>query len=508
MPESNFDLDLHFLPAWAQQSPAVNRFADFVGEAEDRFERPRPGRDRHRDRREHGPHRERSGDSPRAPFAGRDGARGDRGPQGGPRRRRDEERRQTPMVLPELELAILPDEKGVESLARHIKHTGLAYPLFEIGHLILKKPERYNVRFSVINKPDGQPAQPLFVCSLDETLWLSENEAVDHVLSRHFSTFYQTERIATDPPRGVFTFVAQCGMSGTILGPPNYHDYQSKLHKLHAERFSHIPFEVYKARVKIVRDEAVVKQWQEDQSWRAQYICLNVPETLKLGSREEVEKHFREVHLAHVIQSVPFFALSGVAARALPSQPLHALARRAWEEQRRFPLKVVNALSQMFSSLGLQFFKVNKTVTHVAVSRPHYLDLNVTPVSEGIKSIIHFINLNPNTNRRKLIEALAPPSPNTPADAAPVTLDATVAQAVGVEPAQPTAEMTAVIRDLHWLIHQGHVIEFANGMLEIAKPPPPKPVRAPDKALAPEETIEEPTTKAETDPGNPTSRRS
>src|SRR5207247_3029193 len=29
--------------------------------------------------------------------------------------------------------------------------------------------------------------------------------------------------------------------------------------------------------------------------------------------------------------------------------------------------------------------------------------------------------------------------------------------------------------DLHWLIHQGHVIEFANGTLETAKKPLPRP---------------------------------
>ena len=43
---------------------------------------------------------------------------------------------------------------------------------------------------------------------------------------------------------------------------------------------------------------------------------------------------------------------------------------------------------------------------------------------------------------------------------------------------EPTEEQTAVISDLHWLVHQGHVIEFANGVLETAKKPlakPPKP---------------------------------
>jgi len=41
-----------------------------------------------------------------------------------------------------------------------------------------------------------------------------------------------------------------------------------------------------------------------------------------------------------------------------------------------------------------------------------------------------------------------------------------------------------VISDLHWLIHQGHVIEFANGVLETAKKPLPKPPKPQAKAPA------------------------
>ena len=39
-------------------------------------------------------------------------------------------------------------------------------------------------------------------------------------------------------------------------------------------------------------------------------------------------------------------------------------------------------------------------------------------------------------------------------------------------------EAAAIISDLHWLVHQGHVIEFANGTLETAKKPLPRPVKA------------------------------
>lgn len=484
--DPKFDLDLHFLPAWAQQPATANLYANFSGDD------GRPGRRDFRSPRPGGPRRD---GPPRGDS--RQGAPGggprfeDRGPRrGGPRRggpeRSDRPERREPLPpLPELEVSILPEEKGVESLAKQIRLTGRAYPLFDIGFLILKKPERYSFRLSVIKKPDGQVVQPLFKCSIDDSLWLSDREAMDHILNKHFSIFYQAERIPAEPPKGKFTFVAQCGMSGEILGPPNYHNYQTKLRQLHAERFGNMPFEVFKARVKIVADEAVVKKWIDDQSFTTQYLCLNVPDTLKLNSREEVEKHFREVHLANVIQPIESFVVSGAATRTVSNNLLQALFRRAFEEQRRFPMRVVTTLSQMFASQGLQFFKVNKSITHVAVSRPHFLDVNAGPISAGIRKIIEFINANPGTNRKKMIDALAPAAPiAAPVQPAPAVEGAAPAPVAEVPPPF-SPEGNALISDLHWLIHQGHVIEFANGVLETAKMPAPKPVRPPKPEAKP-----------------------
>jgi hypothetical protein len=497
-PETDLDLDKLFLPAWAQESPSVNRFAKFAGEP-DRADRrdekrgrgPRPprreGGDREfsrqrRDGRLPGPRREGGG------------ARRQHEDRGGPRRddrRPPREEREALPPLPEVNLSLVPEEKGVESLSRQIKTTGRAYPLFDIARLILQKPERYAIRFTIKKNAEGEPLQPLFVCALDDTLWLSEDEAVGHVLRNHFSTFYQAERTATEPPKGKYTFVGQCGMSGVILGPPNHHDYQNRLHKLHVERFSRMPFEVYKSRVKIVRDEAVVKQWVEEQSWKTEYLCLNLPEPLKLASREEVEQHFRATHKDTIIKKVESHTLNGVAARGMRCPGLVRLVRQAADEQRRFPLQMATVLSQQFASHGLQFFKVNKTVTHVSVARPHFLDLETTPVSEGVRRIVEFINAHPKCTRRKLFEALAPSPPPAPIPVNPPAAEAEAgvpaAVAAGTQPAaaEPTPEQTAVNADLHWLIHQGHVIEFANGTLETAKKPLPRPPKPEAKPVEP-----------------------
>jgi hypothetical protein len=496
LPDSEFDLNELFQPAWAKE-PSASKYAHYEGETErrdrwgDRDRRgPRPPRregspgQRREDRRPGGERR-----GPPRPEGGPPRPEGERGrPFGGKRldfrRGEPRERRPLPPPLPEIDLSLCPEEKGVESLARQIKMTGRAYPLFDIAQMILQKPERHTVVFTVKKNAQGQPVQPLFVCALDDTLWLTEDEAIAHVLKKHFATFYQAERTATEPPKGKYTFVAQCGLSGVVLGPPNHHDYQNQLRKLHAERFSRMPFEEYKSRVRIVRDEEVVKKWVDDQSWKTEYTCLNLPEPLRLDNMEAVEKHFRETHKENIIKPVELYTLSGAAARSLRSLDLTRLVRSAWEDQRRFPLQIATVLSQQFAGHALQFFKVNKTVTHVCVARPHYLDMAATPVSEGVRHIVEYIDANPKCTRRQLVESLAP----SPAPLLAVAPEVEAAPALQPESVQPTPEQTAVIADLHWLIHQGHVIEFANGVLETAKrplPKPPKPQPAPAVAPAP-----------------------
>ena len=452
------DLELAFLPSWAQEPKDAKPYADFAGRDKSRgrsrgdwgdSSRRRDG-NRNRDfkRRDERPNRSRDGEQ-RQGFQSRDGKRSTN-------RKGNFRRNETPPRPPlELDAFIRPERNGVEALAKQIKTTGRAYPLFDIARLIIAKGERYEVVFEVKRSERGNVPQQLFFCQVDETIWLSQEQAVDHVLSKHFDTFYKSEKTEIDPPKGTYTFVAQCGMSDEILGPPNYHGYQEKLRSLHAERFARLPFDVYKSRVKIVRDDETVKQWIEQQSFKTDYIALNLPEEAKLDTLETVRAHFREHHAANLITSVDNIALKGsIYSKKCPPR-MQNLVRRAYEEQRRFPIKVVNMLSQEFSSHGLQFFKRKKSVTHVSVSRPHHLDLENTPVSESIRDIVSFINETENCTRRQVLEKFAPEEDKA---------DSKVSSA-----------RTAVMSDLHWLVHQGHVIEYASGQMEVApKPQPPQ----------------------------------
>src|ERR1019366_3433079 len=165
LPDSELDLDKLFLPAWAQE-PSASKYAKYEGETE------RPGRYGDRDRRGPRPPRRdgppgprRDGNRPSGDRRGPPGAGGGAPrpeghpgrPMGGPRpdfrRGDDRDRRPPPLPLPELDLSLRPEDKGVESLARQIKMTGRAYPLFDIAQMILQKPERHPVIFTTRRTP-------------------------------------------------------------------------------------------------------------------------------------------------------------------------------------------------------------------------------------------------------------------------------------------------------------------------------------------------------------------
>lgn len=391
-------------------------------------------------------------------------------------------------------MILQPEPAGVASLARQIKLSGRAYPLFEVAGLVVQKPDRYEVTFRTVRDAEGKIANPLFECSLDNSVWLSDADAVKHVLKAHFDTFYATAKQPCDAPKGVWTLVGQCGMTGEILGPPNFHGYQEKIRKIHSERFSRMPFEAYKARVKFSKEEAVVKQWIESQSFRFEYTTLNVSEPKTLTSLDEVTAHFNEVHRPNVIRQVDSWTLrQGPNAPRVPG-PLNVLFRQTMDRERKFPIRTATALSSQFASAGLQFFKRDKVVVHVSVARPHYLDIESGPIREGIRKIVEYIEAHTKCTRKQLLAALAPapaapapaPAPVVAAEPAPASegqpagegapaAAPTPAPAAAPAAPQPTAEQSVVLGDLHWLIHQGHVIEFASGVLETAKKPAPRP---------------------------------
>lgn len=213
------------------------------------------GRDDHRGPRPQGRGPDRGGDRR---GGGGDRRGGDRR-GGGERDFRDRPREDMPAVG--IAVAIEPSQSSVDGLAKHIKETLRAFPMADLAKMILNERQRYQVRFT------AQEDHRLYRCPADGSVWLSREEAISHFLgSPAMEKYYFTEEVEVGAPTGNFTVVAVCGFSGSILGPPNHHEYQRNIARLHRERFSHLSLERYKSRIAMESGEEVIERWKEQVS--------------------------------------------------------------------------------------------------------------------------------------------------------------------------------------------------------------------------------------------------
>ena len=597
---SNLGIDLSqmFRPSWTTETAGTTDATAKLAAKFDEGDRPSRGDRKDRDGRPggRGPRREGPGHA----GARREGGQGnrDRGPRpegrrdgkgGGPRREgggrgRDERRgshdsrdrvpeRAPQPVLEGWKLSIVPDEAAIEGIAKQVRSRAKAYPLFELARLILQLSDRYNVKLT----PESEQIPGFFRAKKDGSLWTSHKEAVNHLLAKHLGKFYRKSSIATEPPKGAFTVVAQCGMSGVLLGPPNHHEYTSRIISLHASRFRNMPFEVYKSRIRMVRDEALIEQWKTEQSTKTVYVPLTpgseneetaptpvaeataveaevtappvAPEAVETlteavaieesapaetpadapvetsetaeapadevqeSASEETEEaapapaaesteeggltleeaaaHFQEHHAANEVESVEGeVTLSGRAALHESTHLLRELLLKNLREMDRFPLPLAQAIGKELTGRGLQIFKSHKKIIHVSMARPRYLDRETTPIGESFRSILEYLEAHPNQRRDKQWAALLALRTETAEHSAVPAPEAPVADATpGVEPVTPAAPDAETLKkreqalgtDLLWLLHQGHVLDFAMGNLQAATRPAPKQAPQPSK---------------------------
>ena len=377
--------------------------------------------------------------------------------------------REGPPPLEGWEARLVADPRSVEAVARQIKASGRAYSVFDVARLFLQDRTRYLVRMRVARPRQPQakgeapppPAPEVFQCVADGSLWSGREDAIRHLLSSPaLDAFYRTEAVTLDAPKGNFSAVAVCGFSGAILGPPNHHDFQRNVARLHRERFSHMPLDRYKSRIRVEKDEATLARWQESQTSSQQFVPLlpEVPEggeaPAPLKNAAEMEAHFRANHAAEAVRAVTDVTVPGNIPGRKLSPPLLALLRSEVERQQRFPIQLVQDLCRDLERAGLRFFKKDRKTTFVSRNRPHFLADDVV-LGDRVRSIVEMVRANPGITYTRLVSTLAPHIEVRSGEAPAMPSTAPVEVAAGGEepaaaavPEAVAAEAVAVVEEV------------------------------------------------------------
>ncbi len=512
------DLDLKFMPDWVKEPVREDRYRDYEGESERRPRRDGFGGGR--DEGSRGPRARKPGGGGKRPGGDRKGGGGERGREDRPRGGgHDAPRREpAPAPPPQVTVDFLPDEKCVEGIARQIKESHRAYPLFNLARMFLERPERHRVRITAVEENIV-----LYQGGAEGPVTADRRAAEAAAFAAARSKYYVEETTQGEAPKGNFNNVARCRLTGTLLGPTSHHGYQPALRKLYEERFSRrMSFPDFQREIEVVSDPAAVEAWKEESRTRSVFKTLSAPkeqtpdslaevevpaddvprageeqasdslaevevpaddvprageeqtpdslaeveapaanvpragEEQTFDSLAEVERHFREHYLEAEVQTGRSFEMTGAASRALPERGLFHTVREAWEKERAFPGQIVNPLRGALLARGLHLFKHKKRMQYMTAVKPARVGTGDGAFSPHLARIVEVVRETPRCSRKALADKLL-------GDRAE-------------DPELPNLK-AALAAALHWLVGAGHIIEFHDGILETPLPPKPEEPR-------------------------------
>ena len=469
-------IDLKFLPAWVKEDWSATRHIGFEGEEEPVHrspEGPRPPRhrrddDKNRRRRDRGERGERE----RKPLDRKDR-----------RRSRDFPARReapAPVVLPQLDVHFLPQAAAFENVAAQIKTGTVAYSVYALARLFLQKPERYHVRVKTKN------ASPLFRLGESNAIATNSNSLENSAFRLLRDNFYIASVTLNDPVKGDFSSVARERTSGTLLGPTNHHSYQPQLRRLYEQRFSRrMSFPDFQRQIEIVSDPTLVEQWKEEVRKVTTFTTRQEEPPQTFNAETEAERHFREKYLPTLISETGEAEIDGVTSRKLSDRGIARVIENAWSAEVRSPSNMMQELAGRFRGTGLQIFRHRKGMLFVSPIRLKAIDETAT--SDSVRHILETLKASPRINRKELAEKFI--GPNT-------------------EVAEAEKTKLALASDLHWMIREGHVIEFNDGSLDLPRARQPKKELGDVATDLPPETATATTEPAATATGAPTTEQS
>ena len=348
---------------------------------------------------------------------------------------------------PTVAVAFHPEEASFQALVKILRKNALTYELFDIARLFLIKPERFIITIQS-NTPDA-PIYCTVPCNLP---FDTEREAINYVLKHYLETFFRTEEKVVPPPKGTFQLVSRCGITGELLGPPNYHRYNELLQAHYTTLASKISFEKFISKIETVRDPEAVNAWLQKVTKSTRYF----PHKRQKGEPEyydglEAASHFLlSKYKTQVLKKTTSLKIPGKHLSTLPPGPIRRSIEYTLKQQLHFPLETASHLRNRLLRLHFNLYRKEGKGVICAVKRK--FRTCDTVFSPSIQNLFNFIEKNPCIRISSLTHDYLSTKKNSPDE-----------------------EKTQIMIDLHWLVSEGYVTKYADGSLFVPPPiVPPK----------------------------------
>jgi hypothetical protein len=350
-------------------------------------------------------------------------------------RRAGPTRPQEPLPAEGVRVTLVPDAQAVHLIGKEVHQVARAYPLFDVAKILLAERSRCRAVFEA-----PEPRSPLFRGKLDDSLFLTREEAVNHLWQSGLKEqFIEEETIEVDPPGGNFQVVAKCGLTGLWLGPPNFHAYQVNLRRIHRECFPNMPFEAYSARVRTERGEEAVNAWLATMTKKTRWRIKGDGDDAWIDDLNEARRALAVNCFDQAFEETRHVEVPASVSPSNLSASLMISLKMAGNHARNHPAVLIPAVCKAVEAEHLPVFK-RQGKLFTGPARPHPLPLGQT-LAERPSIMVEWIRANKPAKLEGLWKAVLPEGGTA-----------------------PPAEFAA---DLFWLLHQGHILLFTDDTLVV-----------------------------------------
>ncbi|MCR5414901.1 MAG: hypothetical protein K6F50_09300 [Kiritimatiellae bacterium] len=330
----------------------------------------------------------------------------------------------------EAEVKILPETKALGTIIRKLQQDFHAYKLKDLAYFFLDNPQSVLLRITPKAPSPGEAPKPLgfHQCKACSFASQDESDVVAHALAVHLGDYYDTKEVECEPPKGKFSCVAKCGLSGELLGPPNMHDFNAKVREMIRTHYPDMTEDRYRSHLEMVKAEDVIEEWRKSAVKKTVFVRKGAAEGDPVLSREQAEGEFRRTILPSLLDSPKHLMITADIALKSPMRSLQWAARDALEAERRAPYNMCFALRGAFHHRKMHFFRANDSRGQEFVMGIEPKTFDVAHAIPELARIAKFIEDNPCSTKAEL-------------------------------PADSESE-----KQLAWLVSTGHVIAFTNGV--------------------------------------------
>ena len=369
------------------------------------------------------------------------------------------------------DIKILPETKALGTVMKKLQQGFLAYKLKDLAYFFLDNPSSVLMKVTP-RRADGQPAAPFHQCKACGFTASDAASLEAHIVAAHLGDYYEAREVECEPPKGNFSCVAKCGLSGELLGPPNIHGYNATVREMIRTRYPSMSESDYRSRIVMLRDAESIEEWRKGATKKTVFVPKGAGEDAPELAREQAEAEFRRNALPAMVDTPKNLMLTADVALKSPCAPLRRAAQEALDAERRNPFAMMFALRGAFHHRKMHFFRANDPRGQEFVAGVELKPFDAAHAIPELAAVAKFVEENPCSSKAEIAKT-------------------------------PEEEKL-----LSWLVSTGHVVAFTNGVFSAvekhpkygpqwrkraksaapapAAEPAPKPAPAPEPAPATE----------------------